>query len=79
MPKEKPKTISKTAKKMKPLKVPKDGGPILLKGGNPQIAKADGDAPVQAYIAAMHLLSKVAASLTHMDESRSAYDTKPRR
>jgi len=25
----------------------------LLKGGNPQIAKADGDAPVQAYIAAM--------------------------
>ena len=27
--------------------------PILLAGGNPQIAKADGDAPVQAYIAAM--------------------------
>lgn len=26
---------------------------ILLSGGNPQIAKADGDAPVQAYIAAM--------------------------
>ena len=25
----------------------------LLAGGNPQIAKADGDAPVQAYIAAM--------------------------
>src|SRR5687768_16684850 len=25
----------------------------LLTGGNPQIAKADGDAPVQAYIAAM--------------------------
>jgi hypothetical protein len=25
----------------------------LLSGGNPQIAKADGDAPVQAYIAAM--------------------------
>lgn len=25
----------------------------LLKGGNPRIAKADGDAPVQAYIAAM--------------------------
>ena len=27
--------------------------PVLLSGGNPQIAKADGDTPVQAYIAAM--------------------------
>lgn len=27
--------------------------PALLSGGNPQIAKANGDAPVQAYIAAM--------------------------
>ena len=27
--------------------------PVLLAGGNPQIAKADGDAPVQTYIAAM--------------------------
>jgi len=27
--------------------------PALLAGGNPQIAKAGGDAPVQAYIAAM--------------------------
>jgi len=27
--------------------------PALLTGGNPQISKADGDAPVQAYIAAM--------------------------
>lgn len=27
--------------------------PALLSGGNPQIAKAHGDAPVQAYIAAM--------------------------
>ncbi len=27
--------------------------PVLLSGGNPQIAKADGDAPVQDYIAAM--------------------------
>ena len=26
---------------------------VLLSGGNPQIAKADGDAPVQAYIRAM--------------------------
>ena len=30
-----------------------DAKPRLLAGGNPQIAKADGDAPVQAYIAAM--------------------------
>ena len=35
----------KPAAKAKPAK--------LLSGGNPQIAKADGDAPVQAYIAAM--------------------------
>ena len=27
--------------------------PVLISGGNPQIPKADGDAPVQAYIAAM--------------------------
>ena len=27
--------------------------PVLLSGGNPQIAKADGDVPVQAYIRAM--------------------------
>jgi hypothetical protein len=27
--------------------------PVLLAGGNPRIAKAEGDAPVQAYIAAM--------------------------
>ena len=30
-----------------------DGEVVLLSGGNPQIAKGDGDAPVQAYIAAM--------------------------
>jgi hypothetical protein len=29
------------------------GAPRLLSGGNPQIAKGDGDAPVQAYIDAM--------------------------
>jgi hypothetical protein len=39
------KTSKKSAKVAKPVK--------LLSGGNPQIAKADGDAPVQAYIAAM--------------------------
>ena len=31
----------------------KSSKPVLLAGGNPQIAKADGDVPVQAYIAAM--------------------------
>ena len=31
----------------------KAAAPVLLSGGNPQIAKGDGDAPVQAYIAAM--------------------------
>jgi hypothetical protein len=30
-----------------------DTKPVLLSGGNPQIAKGYGDAPVQAYIAAM--------------------------
>ena len=40
----------KTAPKSQPRKVAK---PALLAGGNPRIAKADGDAPVQAYIAAM--------------------------
>jgi len=38
------KTSGKSAKAAKP---------ALLSGGNPQIAKAEGDAPVQAYIAAM--------------------------
>lgn len=32
---------------------PPRAGPALLAGGNPQIAKGDGDAPVQAYLAAM--------------------------
>ena len=30
-----------------------EAGPKLLSGGNPQIPKGDGDAPVQAYVAAM--------------------------
>ncbi|WP_095980996.1 DUF1801 domain-containing protein [Melittangium boletus] len=42
---KKPATVTKKA--AKPRK------PALLSGGNPQIAKAYGDAPVQAYIAAM--------------------------
>ena len=40
----------KTAPKSQSRKVTK---PALLAGGNPRIAKADGDAAVQAYIAAM--------------------------
>ena len=34
-------------------KTAKKDEPALLAGGNPQIAKGEGDAPVQAYIAAM--------------------------
>jgi len=41
----------KTTKK--PLARKAAGAPKLLTGGNPQIPKADGDAPVQDYIAAM--------------------------
>ena len=43
------------ASEAKPIKVRKGEkvAVVLLSGGNPQIAKADGDAPVQAYIAAM--------------------------
>ena len=34
-------------------RAPKTAKPTLLSGGNPRIAKADGDAPVKAYIAAL--------------------------
>ena len=44
------KTALKTAPKLRSRQIVT---PALLSGGNPQIAKADGDAPVQAYIAAM--------------------------
>ncbi|TAH35226.1 MAG: DUF1801 domain-containing protein [Planctomycetota bacterium] len=43
----------KAGAKARPIKVRKGGKVVLLSGGNPQIAKAEGDAPVQAYIAAM--------------------------
>jgi len=46
----------KTAKKStKVAKKPRASSkkPVLLTGGNPQIAKADGDAPVQAYLEAL--------------------------
>jgi len=40
--------------KMKRGNLPKnENGVVLLSGGNPQVAKGYGDAPVQAYIAAM--------------------------
>src|ERR1041385_2498893 len=45
------KTPKKAAKKAAPK--PDAAEPVLLSGGNPQIAKGYGDAPVQAYIAAM--------------------------
>jgi hypothetical protein len=54
------KTAKKPARKAAKKAVPRNSKsrpasatPALLAGGNPQIAKADGDAAVQAYIAAM--------------------------
>jgi hypothetical protein len=48
------KSTRKSAKVARKVDVKRDNAkPVLLAGGNPQIAKADGDAPVQAYIAAM--------------------------
>ena len=41
------------APNVKPVKARKGQKVALLSGGNPRIAKADGDAPVQAYIAGM--------------------------
>lgn len=49
-------TDRKPAKAATPRKAPPKAQPgevVLLSGGNPQIAKGYGDAPVQAYIAAM--------------------------
>src|ERR1700704_5902244 len=43
----------KAGAKAKPIKARKGEKAAVLSGGNPRIAKADGDAPVQAYIAAM--------------------------
>ena len=41
------------ARNRAPAKTSRSNVSALLSGGNPQVAKADGDAPVQAYIAAM--------------------------
>ena len=49
-----PKRVAaKAAKPRKAVPKPQPGKVVLLAGGNPQIAKGTGDAPVQAYIAAM--------------------------
>jgi hypothetical protein len=45
--------VAKAPKPSKAVAKPHSGGVVLLSGGNPQIAKGFGDAPVQAYIAAM--------------------------
>ena len=47
------KTSRRSAKVAKKAAAKRPAKPVLLSGGNPQIAKGDGDAPVQAYIAAM--------------------------
>ena len=47
------KKVVKTAAKKAVEKAPARTKVTLLAGGNPQIAKGDGDAPVKAYIAAM--------------------------
>ena len=48
------KTTKKSAKVAKKAAAKRGAAqPVLLSGGNPQIAKGYGDAPVQAYIAAM--------------------------
>jgi hypothetical protein len=43
----------KSKRSAKARRAPKGGKPVLLAGGNPQIAKGDGPAPVRAYLAAM--------------------------
>jgi hypothetical protein len=48
----KPSVAKREPRKTKP-RARTDTSPVLLAGGNPQIAKGDGDAPVQAYIATM--------------------------
>ncbi len=51
-PKPKPKSTPRATARRKSATTGK-AAVVLLAGGNPQVAKADGDAPVQAYIAAM--------------------------
>jgi hypothetical protein len=49
----KPSATKRKAARRAPLIATKASAPELSSGGNPRIAKGDGDAPVQAYIAAM--------------------------
>lgn len=49
----KKKTVGKKRAERTPAATGNGGKVKLLSGGNPQIAKGDGDAPVRAYIAAM--------------------------
>ncbi len=51
MPRKTTKKLAKAPKKS--TAKPVSGKPKLLSGGNPQIPKGDGDAPVQDYLAAM--------------------------
>lgn len=54
MPQKSPKKSAKVDKKPVAKGTATSGTePVLLSGGNPQIAKGYGDAPIQAYIAAM--------------------------
>lgn len=55
MKKPTPKSATADARKL--------AAPVLLSGGNPQITKADGGAPVQAYIAAMPTWKREVGSL----------------
>ena len=47
------KPVAKKKAAKKKAAAAKNKKPVLLSGGNPQIAKGAGDGPVQAYIAAM--------------------------
>ena len=51
--KQRPAPGASSKHKAKASRVKSGGRVVLLSGGNPQIAKADGDAPVQAYIGAL--------------------------
>jgi len=51
MPEKKPRTSAKAAER--PPLPRNENGVAILSGGNPQIAKGDGDGPVQMYIANM--------------------------
>lgn len=51
--KSRPKSKSMAGTKARPKLEPGKNGVVLLSGGNPQIAKGDGDAPVQAYISGL--------------------------